>query len=151
MIYLESFKFNPDEGANTKMTCFSTFYPYGILNKHEISELEFNSITIFYGGNGCGKTTALNVIAEKLMLQRESLYNKSNFFDEYLKKCYYKGENIPRKSKIITSDDVFDYTMNLRYLNDGIERKRLDLYKEYEGVTTTVSFFIFHPTLPIRS
>lgn len=144
MIYLESFKFNPDEMPNTRMTCFNTYYPYGILKEHSISELEFAQITIFYGGNGCGKTTALNIIAEKLMLQRESLYNKSNFFDEYLKECDYEGANIPRKSRIITSDDVFDYTMNIRYLNDGIDRKRLDLYKDYDGVKYDSEYLANH-------
>ena len=141
MIYLESFKFNKEEYDVTNMTCFNTFYPFGILTKHNIYHLEFAPITIFYG---CGKTTALNIIAEALRLQRDSLYNKSNFFDQYLDGCWYQGDNIPRKSRIITSDDVFDYTMNLRYLNDGIDRQRLDLYKEYEGIKLDPEYLATH-------
>ena len=146
MIYLHSFQFtNTDVEPDTNgMTCFNTIYPFGILDQIGIRELDFERITIFYGSNGCGKTTALNIIAEKLKLQRESLYNKSNFFDQYLENCYYKANNIPQKSRIITSDDVFDYTMNLRYLNDGIDRQRLDLYKEYDKVNKDPEYFANH-------
>ena len=45
--------------------------------------LDFESVTILYGGNGSGKTTVLNVIAEKLGLERDTLYNRSNFFEDY--------------------------------------------------------------------
>lgn len=48
-----------------------------------LSEFEFPPVTILYGGNGSGKTTALNVIAEKLHLQRDTLYNRSSFFEDY--------------------------------------------------------------------
>ena len=150
MIYLKSFSFAQAETSKTRMTCFNTFYPFGILNQHSIYEIEFEPITIFYGGNGCGKTTALNIIAEKLFLQRESLYNKSNFFDDYLELCDYKAEKIPRKSKIITSDDVFDYTMNLRYLNEGIDRQRMDLYKEYDGIKHDPEYLANHRLRSIK-
>lgn len=144
MIYLKKFEFTSDEIPKTTMTCFNTYYPFGVLTQNCIYELEFDPITIFYGSNGCGKTTALNVIAEKLSLQRETLYNKSNFFDEYLELCYYEGERIPRQSKIITSDDVFDYMMNIRYLNEGIDRQRLDLYKEYDGIKFDPEYLANH-------
>ena len=129
MIYLTSFKFvNSEDEDNFRFslnhTCYSTIYPFGILSKHQIEKIEFDPITIFYGGNGSGKTTALNIISEKLKLQRDNLYNKSNFYDEYLHRCKYNAKNIPLKSRIITSDDVFDFTMNLRYLNEGLNRQR---------------------------
>ena len=144
MIYLKKFEFTDEKIPKTTMTCFNTYYPFGVLIQNSIYELEFEPITIFYGSNGCGKTTALNVIAEKLLLQRETLYNKSNFFDEYLELCYYEGERIPRQSKIITSDDVFDYMMNIRYLNEGIDRQRLDLYKEYDGIKFDPEYLANH-------
>ena len=46
----------------------------------EFKEIEFEPVTIFYGGNGTGKTTLLNIIAEKLRLIRNSVFNRSNFF-----------------------------------------------------------------------
>ncbi len=40
-------------------------------------------------------------------------------------------EPIPGDSRIITSDDVFDFVLNLRCLNDGITGKREKLFEEY--------------------
>ena len=36
-----------------------------------------------------------------------------------------------KDSRIITSDDVFDYMLNIRNLNEGIDRKREMLFEEY--------------------
>jgi predicted ATPase len=46
--------------------------------------------------------------------------------------CSFEVEQrIPRHSRIITSDDVFDFMLNLRSLNEGIDRRREDLFEEY--------------------
>ena len=79
MIYLLSFTFVPKDIEDSfrgtiKYTCYNTIYPFWILSKNEIEQIEFEPITIFYGGNGCGKTTALNVISEKLKLQRDTKF-----------------------------------------------------------------------------
>lgn len=135
MIYLDSFNYasyNNDLDFQTGENCYNTKYPFGILSSHHIERIKFETITIFYGGNGCGKTTALNIIAEKLHLKRDSLYNKSNFYDEYLTYCSYNAKIIPFKSRIITSDDVFEFTMNLRHINEGIDRRRELLFEEYD-------------------
>jgi hypothetical protein len=34
-------------------------------------------------------------------------------------------------SRIITSDDVFEYILNIRNLNEGIDQKREDLFQDY--------------------
>lgn len=136
-MYLEQFCFPGVEREEQflnciQRTCYDTFYPFGILTKSMLRVLDFEPITILYGGNGSGKTTALNVIAEKLQLQRDSLFNQSNFFDNYTEMCEYEVRTkIPVYSRIITSDDVFDFMLNLRALNDGIHRKREDLFQEY--------------------
>ena len=135
MIYLNTFSFPTLEDENDfrfsqNRTCYTSIYPYGILSKNTIETLVFEPITILYGGNGCGKSTALNVIAEKLKLERDNLYNKSNFFNDYKKRCRYETNGIPTHSRIITSDDVFDFTMNLRYLNEGLDRQRENLLDE---------------------
>lgn len=94
--------------------------------------LDFEPVTILYGGNGSGKTTALNVIAEKLHLTRETPYNRSNFFEDYTGYCSYELRgSLPKESRIITSDDVFDFMLNIRALNDGINVKREELFTEY--------------------
>jgi len=137
MIYLSNFKFPHIEQEYTflmgiKRNCYDTVYPFKILSKHQLTRLDFEPVTILYGGNGSGKTTALNVIAEKLGLTRDTLYNRSNFFEDYVKMCSYELEQkIPLYSRIITSDDVFDFMLNLRSLNEGINRRREDLFDEY--------------------
>ncbi|MDE7424456.1 MAG: AAA family ATPase [Lachnospiraceae bacterium] len=137
MIYLSQFQFPDIEEEYTftmkqKRTCYDTYYPFQVISKHSLTKMGFEPITILYGGNGSGKTTVLNVIAEKLRLERDTLYNRSNFFEDYIKMCEYKEKKqIPEISRIITSDDVFDFMLNLRSINEGIDRKREELFEEY--------------------
>lgn len=137
MVYLSHFEF-PDREQEydfilgQKRTCYDTYYPFQVLSKHNLTMLDFEPVTILYGGNGSGKTTALNVIAEKLGLERDTLYNRSNFFEDYTRLCSYEEEQaIPKESRIITSDDVFDFMLNLRSINDGINQKREALFQDY--------------------
>ncbi|MBP3352381.1 MAG: AAA family ATPase [Lachnospiraceae bacterium] len=137
MIYLSSFQFPDIEEEykfmfELKRTCYDTIYPFQILSKHGLRQLDFEQVTILYGGNGSGKTTALNVIGEKLGLKRDSLYNRSNFFEDYVAMCRYNTERaVPRESCIITSDDVFDFMLSLRSMNEGIDQRREELFEEY--------------------
>ncbi|MDO4332767.1 MAG: AAA family ATPase [Eubacteriales bacterium] len=137
MMYLTKFRF-PDDGQEfdfimgIKRMCYDSFYPFKVLSAVGFSQIDFEPVTILYGGNGCGKTTALNVIAEKLGLSRQTPFNRSNFFPDYVKYCDYESAGrIPKESCIITSDDVFDFMLDLRALNDGIDEKREDLFEEY--------------------
>ena len=137
MLYLSRFAF-PDADAefdfrlSIRRTCYDSFYPFGVLSARGLRELTFEPVTILYGGNGSGKTTAVNVIGEKLNLTRDAMYNRSNFFEDYTGLCRYETRvPIPRESRIITSDDVFDYMLDLRALNGGIDRRREDLFEEY--------------------
>ncbi len=137
MIYLQTFRFPDiereyDFTMSLKRTCYDTFYPFQVISKNGLTRLDFEPVTILYGGNGSGKTTALNVIAEKLKLERDTLYNRSNFFEDYTALCDYEEEQkIPTRSRIITSDDVFDFMLNLRSINDGINIKREELFQDY--------------------
>lgn len=137
MLYLSEFSF-PDEETEVsfrmsiKRTCYDTMYPFFVLSKKEVRRLEFEPVTILYGGNGSGKTTALNVIAEKLALVRDALYNRSSFFGDYVGLCRHELRSpVPIHSRIITSDDVFDFMLGLRSLNEGIDLRREELFKEY--------------------
>lgn len=137
MIYLHSFSFPNDDMEfdffmNIKRTCYDSFYPFKILSRKGLETIVFEPITILYGGNGSGKSTALNVIAEKTGIKRDSIYNKSNFFPDYVNLCEMQLKaDILENSRIITSDDVFDYMLNIRYLNEGIDQKREKLFQEY--------------------
>lgn len=137
MIYLNSFKFVDEVREynfilDEKRTCYDSFYPFKILSKNQFERIDFNTITILYGGNGSGKSTALNIIAEKTNINRDSIYNKSNFYTDYVNMCEIDIEyEIPKKSRIITSDDVFDYMLNVRNINEGIDNKREKIFEEY--------------------
>lgn len=137
MIYLNLFTF-PNENIefdffmSIKRTCYDSFYPFKVLSVHGLERIDFEPATILYGGNGSGKSTALNVIAEKTGISRDSIYNKSSFFPDYVNMCeMYLETDIPKNSRIITSDDVFDYMLNIRNLNEGIDQKRENLFEEY--------------------
>lgn len=137
MIYLDSFIFPSEDRqyrfiVGEQRTCYSTFYPFMVLTKNSFSRIDFTNITILYGGNGSGKSTALNIIAEKTKVIREAIYNKSSFFQDFVDLCSINIDySIPRHSRIITSDDVFDYMLNIRNINEGIDSKREDLFTDY--------------------
>lgn len=103
-------------------------YPCGIFTRNGFREIDFERITIFYGGNGSGKSTLLNLIATKLQLNRIAPFNNSELFSDYVNKCkFFLGFDeegfpyrIPNGSRIITSDDIFDYMLTVRTNNDEI-------------------------------
>ena len=136
-MYLSAFYFPGEEAESDfmfglKTTYDQTVYPYGVLPKAGLDEIVFRPVTILYGGNGSGKSTALNVIAEKLRLERNSVYNRSRFYQDYVDRCRFSlEEEIPKGSRIITSDDVFDMMLDIRSINEGIDRKREQLAEDY--------------------
>lgn len=137
MLYLQSFTFPDAEREfdffmEQKRTCYDSFYPFQILSKNRLARIDCEPITILYGGNGTGKSTALNVIAEKLQLQRDAAFNRSNFYPQYLHFCTAELQrSVPPASRIVTSDDVFDYMLNIRNLNEGIDARRDDMLDDY--------------------
>ena len=148
-MYLNAFYFPGEEAESDflfglKTTYDQTVYPYGVLPKVGLEEIIFRPITILYGGNGSGKSTVLNVIAEKLRLERNSAYNRSRFFEDYVDRCkVIQEEAIPKGSRIITSDDVFDMMLDIRSINEGIDRRREKLAEDY--------YALKHEKLQIRS
>ena len=142
-IYLKSFTF-PSAFLENKtmaesecftMTCYPSFYPFGILAYRGKSirrnlQLDFAPITIFYGNNGSGKSTAINIISEKLGLLRESEFNKTDFFPEYLQLCQAETWNWNSRNRVITSDDIFNYILYLRKTNEAIDREHATIMSE---------------------
>mgnify|MGYP002518959077 FL=1 len=112
------------------MKCHSgNLYPFGLFpeRSRDMRELmlEFNSpITILYGGNGSGKTTILNLIAESIKAMRHSAFNKSGLFYDYLNSCNTETGEQCRKMMIITSDDVFDYLQRQRRKFEAFNEQR---------------------------
>ena len=136
-LYLSAFYFPGEEAESDfmfdlKTTYDQSVYPYGVLPRAGLEEIIFRPVTILYGGNGSGKSTALNIIAEKLHLTRSSAYNRSRFFENYVDRCRVTvDETVPQNSRIITSDDVFDMMLDIRSINEGIDRKREQLAEDY--------------------
>ena len=114
-----------------RRTCYNGIYPFKIFPAKGLEKIELAPITVFYGGNGSGKTTLLNIIAEKEKIMRHSAFSGGAFFGEYVSQCKVSGSGAPANSQILTSDDVFDYLLNIRYLNDGIDVRREELFEDY--------------------
>ncbi len=114
-------------------------YPCCIFAEKQLREIWFDKVTIFYGGNGSGKSTLLNLIAEKLELARIAPFNSSETFANYLRRCRYTvGEDeegnryrIPNGSRIITSDDIFDYMLTVRTNNDDIAQNKAEAREDW--------------------
>jgi len=137
MLYLEDFTLASEDDEwqfflKQKSRAFSDYYPFQLFPEKQVPTLKFEPVTILYGDNGSGKSSLLNIIAEKLSLTRGTLYNRSSFFEDYLALCDYTMHvPLPEKSAIMTSDEVFNHMLNLRALNQGIDDKREDIFKDY--------------------
>lgn len=115
-------------------TCFNTFYPFNIFPDKKLSELDFDGVTMFYGGNGSGKSTLINVLARKLNSVRYSEFNNAPLFDQFVGMCSVEYDRIPNNSYVLTSDDVFDYVLNSRLINGNINEKRKELFDNYIAI-----------------
>ena len=119
---------------NEKRTCFSTFYPFKIFPDKGLREMKFDDITMLYGGNGSGKSTLLNVLARKMGAVRYSDFNDAPLFDTFVGMCAVNYAKMPRASFVLTSDDVFDYALKARSINEGIDDQRNELFDRYVSV-----------------
>lgn len=120
-------------GANiVQRMVFNNCYPLRIFCNKNFEKIYFEPITIFYGGNGSGKTTLLNMIADKLKAERRNIDKKGVLFDLYVKKTklVMKRTDLENK-KYISSDDVFDYLLDVRAINSGVNRRKEELVDEY--------------------
>ncbi len=137
MLYIHSIAFPSDDRETDfiwgiQRNCYDSLYPFRTLAARGLERIDFEPVTILYGNNGSGKSTALNVIAEKSRIMRDSVFNKSNFYPNYVELCEMDASSaIPDNSRIVTSDDVFDYMLNVRNLNEGIDKKRGEVFEEY--------------------
>lgn len=130
---------NTEPGMVWKYGYIDNEYPCGIFGPKGLGEIWFRKVTVFYGGNGSGKSTLLNLIAAKLGLKRVAPFNSGELFDDYAAACCFTaGEDdsgaplrIPDGSRIITSDDVFDYMLAVRANNAEIEEAIEDGKEEY--------------------
>lgn len=139
MIYVRRFTL-PSEVAeievikNEKRTCFGTFYPFKIFPDKGLHTVTFDNVTMFYGGNGSGKSTLINVMARKMSAVRYSDFNDAPLFDRFVGMCSADYAKVPRASYVLTSDDVFDYVLGARSINERIDDRRGELFDRYVSV-----------------
>lgn len=136
MVYLKNFSLVSENVENMilsseRRTYFHNQYPFRIFPKKELKDIEFSDVTILYGGNGSGKSTILNIIANKLNCDG-SFGAQGEMQIEYLKNCEYEmSMDYFEEVKIIRSDDVFDYISNVRRINNQGFSQREKIFREY--------------------
>lgn len=137
MIYLKHFELLDDIQEHylydiDRRNIYNSYYPIGLFSSKKFKNIDFNAITIFYGGNGSGKSTLINIISEKMHSIRKDYFDKGSYFELYSSKCTYDmNYEKPMEIKTITSDDVFDYLLDIRSINASVNRRKERLSSEY--------------------
>lgn len=95
-------------------------YPYHVFADKTDKLFVFQPITVLYGNNASGKSTLLNIIANRLEMEGQE-YATSNkygiipYFSDFIKECSYglgedeagkTFEKIPERSRYIKSEDI---------------------------------------------
>ena len=136
MVYLKEFNLLSEEFENgilinERRNYFHNQYPFRIFTDKKLEKIDFTNITILYGGNGSGKSTILNIVAEKLNAKGLN-FTGGEMFQTYVDYCKHETSlEIPDEVKIIKSDDVFDYIYNVKRINNRGFNQREALLKEY--------------------
>ena len=114
MKYLKTFSLSTQKYHHTHI------YPYNVFEYKDIVPFIFNSITVFYGNNGSGKSTILNLIAQKLHIKGQEMpivntYGNKNYCEQFLNECRYTFDSddyghiikqIPKQSLYLKSEDI---------------------------------------------
>lgn len=144
MVYLDSITFpsqqdEADYFSNSRRpTYYLSYYPFQVFPQKGLREVRFSDITIFCGSNGSGKSTTLNVIAESIGLSRDSQFNTTELYDDYVEMTEVEFDindptdrrDLMSVSRIITSDDVFNHILDVRKKNDDLDFKRSVIRRE---------------------
>lgn len=135
MIYLRKFTLLDDEQEfliGDERRIYNSYYPIGFFSHKEFKYIDFDNITIFAGNNGSGKTTLLNIISAKLNAVKKEKMEKGANFRIYVDACGTEmALDNPKEIKHITSDDVFDYLLDIRAINSGVNRRKEELTNEF--------------------
>ena len=132
MLYLSSFSFPSAEEENSffldeRRTCYDTFYPFQILPQCGLCRLDFEPITILYGGNGSGKTTAINCMLALLKYDKGTItiFGKEMQPNNYdiKKNIGVVMQNVAVFDQMTVRENI-DYFCGL-YVKDKSKRKEL--------------------------
>ncbi len=114
MIHLLSFRLSSEKLADPNI------YPYNVFRGKDVLPFVFEPITVLYGNNGSGKSTILNMIADKLEISgREyatpNSFGRVDYCTRFSEECTYDLGNeedgrqirrIPDGSRYIKSEDI---------------------------------------------
>lgn len=141
MIYLSTFHLSDRKLKNPNV------YPYSVFRNKYIEPFVFEPITVLYGNNGSGKSTVLNIIADKLQLKgREHAISDSygivNYFDEFVSECSSELETyrLPEESMYLKSEDVLYEIKKAQQSEVLSEGMVYDLMKEGKGLKEARDF-----------
>lgn len=139
MIYLSTFK------LSSKILSNPNIYPYNVFAGKDEKCFVFDKITVFYGNNACGKSSLLNIIANRLnIIGKEEVPGsfRKSYFQEFLSECSYDfGENelggirhfIPKSSRYIKSEDIMYEIKKVQ--QDGVLRRGYIYEQAEKGCT----------------
>lgn len=127
MIYLSSFSLSSRRLKNPNI------YPYNVFKNKDIEPFVFAPITVLYGNNGSGKSTILNIIANKLMLKGKeystsNTYGTVDYCGQFSNECTYSladDERTGRPYKSIPSNSCYIKSEDILYEIKKIEQKRV--------------------------
>ena len=118
-IYLSNFTF---DDTNSRV------YPCNIIAGLDLNTVTFAPVTIFYGGNGSGKSTILNIISEKLGILNKTNGNTNAYFADYVEKCGFEiftDAVVPDDATFIRSEDIMEAIMKKRRRYDALKKMAL--------------------------
>ncbi len=138
MLYLKEFVLLTEDMEynlilNEKRRIYNNVYPCNIFTTKSFRNITFSPITLFYGENGSGKTTLLHIIGKKIGAEARKSMNKGKYFDDYVASCSCNIVNTEslEEIKVVSSDDVFDYLLDVEAINSHINRKKEEICEEY--------------------
>ena len=152
MKYLDRFDLADEEGSPGLVKKIKHSYsedewfPLGFFSSKAFRRVDFETVTVFYGGNGSGKSTLLNLIAEKLNLRRAADVSVTKAFDDFADECKVHKSKIPAGSKMLTSEDVFQNIFSTRSKNIAIDEKKAEEEDFFDEFSYTGTFDEFADT-----
>ncbi len=60
----------------SNLNIYNELYPFKIFPNKELYRIEFIEMTILYGGNGSWKSTLLNIIADKIHVNKKQQFQE---------------------------------------------------------------------------
>lgn len=140
MRYLRAVKFSDETVKNPNL------YPYNVLHNKTSELLVFDNITLIYGENGAGKSTFLNLLADKLKItgaEPPKPFGKVDFWQQYLQEMLIvmdetengRIQQLPETARYIKSEDILYEVKKIQQeavLREGYlyQRQKLGMTKE---------------------